>query len=254
MRRIFFILYVVTVVSGLSYAGILLHYGKISTNVNLSLSPNWVLWLKFDEGEGNKAYDSSIYNRTISVLGYDVSWESLCKLNKCLKFNYTGDSKNYGDCCVGEVVLPSVETKGWSIVTWIYLFNITGTYKIAKDNIQVTNGYITCRFNFKSLNSDVKDYTAPKKLETNKWYFIVCNGFITPENKGVINITINNETYSSGILGDYYYVTLAQNSFYIGSDGCGKGTGCVKGKIDDFAVFNVSLSQDEITAEYLREV
>jgi len=250
MRRVFSVAGIMIIISGLTYAGLLLHYGKVSTNVNLSLSPNWVLWLKFDEGRGNKAYDSSIYNRTVSVSGYNVSWESLCKLNKCLKFNYTGD---YGSCCVGGVSLPYVESKGWSIASWIYLFNITGSYRIAGYNIELIDGHIRCNFKFKSaFSEDIKYYRAPKKLETNKWYFIVCNGFITPENKGVINITINNETYSSGVMGDYRYVVLRQIPFYIGSDGCG-GVGCIKGKIDDFAVFNVSLSSDEIQSEYLRE-
>ena len=170
MRRILFILCVVTVVSGLTYAGLLLHYGKISTNVNLSLSPNWMVWLKFDEGNGSIAHDSTKYNNFIQVAGNNVSWCSNCKLGSCLIFNG-------GDCCVGPANLKSTYSKGWSISLWYYPFNVSGTYAIAGKNIQFSEGKIKCTFQFfdpSTQSRTVESCIFPKELESNKWYFVLC--------------------------------------------------------------------------------
>jgi len=75
------------ILSSLTYARVLPHYGKVSTNAYVSLSPNWVLWLKFDEGFGNKVYDSTIYGNNGTL--YNACWkdEAECKQGKCLYFD-----------------------------------------------------------------------------------------------------------------------------------------------------------------------
>jgi len=266
MRRILFILCVVTVVSGLTYAGLLLHYGKISTNVNLSLSPNWMVWLKFDEGNGSIAHDSTKHENNFDVDKGNgkVRWISEgCVEGSCIEFNsspssgmvYTTDKIN------------GVFSRKLTIIMWYKPYKEPTNDKAYPFSVNsqvielqhTRDNKIMCKIkNYTS--SEIGDViTSGSTLMLNKFNLIAC--IVDLDNK-ITLVVWNTSTLDISVKS----VTTSLASFSALSEGRGKcigirysGSNCeqckncgIDGIIDSFQIFNTTLTIDEIWAEIKR--
>jgi len=270
MRRILFILGVVTVVSSLTYAALLFHYGKISTNVNLSLSPNWVLWLKFDEGNGSIAHDSTKYGNDFDVgLEGKVRWISeRCVEGSCIEFN---SSPSSGMVYKTDKINGNF-SRQLTIMMWYkpykipnpdndkaYLFSVNPGVIELQHNL---DNKVTCKIRNYTEGMDRGDsITSSSTLTLNKFNLIAC---IVDLDNNITLIVWNTSTLDVAVKS--ISTSLASFSIFSKENDFGKcigirysGSSCyqcpncgIDGVIDFFQIFNTTLTIDEIWAEIKR--
>ena len=85
---------------------------EIGSNLNLYIDPTNVLWLKFDEGSGNTAKDSSEYQNDGTI--YGATWSNDCISGSCLSFDGVDDYVEVPD---SSSLSPVSEV---TVVAWVY--------------------------------------------------------------------------------------------------------------------------------------
>lgn len=198
------------------------------------VNPNSVvaIWL-FDEGSGTTARDSS-GNGNDGTLKGGVKWVQ-GKFGKALEFNGTDA---YVD--TGQQLLEQVEE--FSILLWVQKGNITASrIGLAGQNDTVEFGFIAPTTvqvwsEGAGTSADV-NYAHPQ----GEWHHVAATGDLS-----------SLKNYLDGTLGGQTAIGIANHgssafNFNIGGGGIFDGTGnFYTGAIDEVAVFNVALAEDDI--------
>ncbi len=205
----------------------------VSTSYAL-VDPNSVvaIWL-FDEGSGTTARDSSGNGYDGTLMG-GVSWVP-GKFGGALEFNGTDA---YVD--TGQQLLEQVEE--FSILLWVQKGNITASrIGLAGQNDTVEFGFIaptTVELWSEGAGTNAQvSYVHPE----GEWHHVGATG-------DLFSLT----TYLDGTLGGQTTIGVANHgssafNFNIGGGGVFDGTGnFYTGAIDEVAVFNVALAEDDI--------
>ena len=203
-----------------------------------------VLWLKFNEGSGTIAYDSSFYNNHGTITG--AVWTN-GKFGKALSFDGVDDyvrvSNSQSLANVGKV----------TATLWVKLNNLNDqffyTHKDANNGheIVIYQGKIGFPILlggtwYEGTYVPVTDY-----LEPNKWYFLA--GTYDGETvKFYINGEfISQDTSPSGDLSTINRdLCIGQNDFI--------NTLVVNGTIDEVRIYNRALSENEIKMLYFNRI
>ena len=224
-------------------AALLTGYGRVSATVNLSLSPEWVLWLDFERvDENNLTYDNTKYGNNATVHGA-VLVEG--KVGKALKFDGADDYVEIPD----DSSLEGFKN-GLTITAWVkpnysegdgvtgYILNNNRYHLIADTQgfkISVKNASGT----WSGPAGETTSYTA------GNWYFIA--GRYDPATH-TVQMFVNGVAYDTESLTGDVYSTADPHRIGMSLDSAAP----FKGIIDELKIFNVALSEDEIRAEYLR--
>jgi len=134
-----------------------------------------VLWLKFNEGSGNIAYDSSFYNNHGTI--YGATWTD-GKFGKALSFDGVDD---YVDCGNDEslYITDTITVEAWVKPAAEWLKNeeqhvVTDHFNNIGWSLEFWNGVPYFYFIY-GANWEEGHYTVcgPEVLQTNRWYHMV---------------------------------------------------------------------------------
>ena len=203
-----------------------------------------VLWLKFNEGSGNIAYDSSFYNNHGTI--YGATWTD-GKFGKALSFDGVDDYINCGD-------IDAIDGASKITVTaWIkwegkvggltvsrefhrkhYVYAFGGGWKDHKARFWIYDG------SWKNSGDSITD------IDDGNWYFIV--GVYDGE---YLRLYVDGVEESNNYIGS---TTLYANDepVIIGSS---RGTAEFwNGIIDEVRIYNRALSENEIKMLYYNRI
>lgn len=222
--------------------------------VNISLDPDLVLYLKFDENEGTLAKDSSsygndgtLYNGSVICSGGDCpTWKSGvdCKSGSCLEFDGINDFVDCGDKF-------DFYTTGTTYSFWIRPVNLSvDHYMMSKYNVVngatfffgLTNAYLgNIDLAFETNTATVGETLT---LTVGTWYHVVAT----------VDTSANNyrmKMYLNGVERGMPVTTTKPDTlgynFVIGQI---NNEDFFNGTIDEVKIYNRALSPDEIMAHY----
>jgi len=203
-----------------------------------------VLWLKFNEGSGNIAYDSSFYNNQGTI--YGATWTD-GKFGKALSFDGVDDY-------VEVPLTNSLKPQSLTITAWIYPEDFSTNSAILR-TAGTNYGYFlyvgktTKKLLFMLGNgTDSQWMSGNTALSENQWYFVtVTYDTLTDTVKIYINGQLDAEyTYS--------YDTIAYTGTYLTIGSVWKQYQFWKGVIDEVRIFNRALSENEIKMLYYNKI
>jgi len=203
-----------------------------------------VLWLKFNEGSGSIAKDSSFYNNHGTI--YGATWTD-GKFGKALSLDGVDD---YGKVPHTES-LKFTNKDELTVMAWIYLKGLTGNHQM-----------IVC----KGL---VPGYWLYWKFDENYWRFLIADGTnylyaqyydLNPLNKWLqlVGVYSNNTVmlYVNGEKKDENTKTLTDftltENLLIGKNPY--DTYYFNGTIDEVRIYNRALSEEEIKMLYYNRI
>jgi len=205
-----------------------------------------VLWLKFNEGSGNIAYDSSFYNNHGTI--YGATWTD-GKFGKALSFDGVDD----------YVEVPNEDRLTYltpiTIAVWIYPteFNIdneiiSSTYGAGGYELAIMNDGTKVKFQYHN-GTQWRVSAFSYTFSTNKWYFIA----VTYSANGG-EMFINGES-----IGTFPYTGDIVNppntdSLFIGTCANPEYREWFNGTIDEVRIYNRALSENEIKMLYYNRI
>jgi len=203
-----------------------------------------VLWLKFNEGSGNIAYDSSFYNNHGTI--YGATWTD-GKFGKALGFDGVDD---YVDCGNDESLNITDEI---TIVAWVKPVSFS-TYNFIAKKYEA----YTILFYKSKLRFDIKDggqwrwdtsndYAPPGGFQLGQWYFVAGT-----YDGSVIKLYLNGDYVAhTDYTGD---IDATAKNLYIGANTTTPPTHFFDGLIDEVRIYNRALSKNEIKMLYYNRI
>ena len=203
-----------------------------------------VLWLKFNEGSGSVAKDSSLYNNHGTI--YGATWTD-GKFGKALSFDGVDD---YVEVPYADSLYIPHEV---SVSVWIKPANAGGDWQTIiahSPEANKFNYWLYLQENALKLSvysSTYPDIVIPNAVPTNnKWYHIV----FTAVKGSVVKVFVNGVEVGNGTAGsDYWtggYVTIADlrpgRKIYF------------NGTIDEVRIYSRALSENEIKMLYYNRI
>lgn len=210
--------------------------------------------LAFDEGYGATVNDKNS-NITGTITNAVWKTDDLCKKEKCLYFDGTGDLINFGD----DADLDHVGSDNFTLEGWFRTPDITsgqrtiiakydgstgtdGGYKVYMDS----SGYLIF-----GIDNDQTGFpsdsvsTSTTAFDDNKWHFF------SAVKSGASSITIYVDSVEYATDSTITSSTLANtDTFYVGMDGDGTSNGFI-GFIDEIKVYNSARTATEIKSDFL---
>ncbi len=216
--------------------------------IKVEKSTDFVLWVKFDEGEGTVAYDSSGYGNDGNLYG-DTSWITDCISGNCLGFE--GDGGDYVDCggdsslnftgpiTISVWVKPGNNTgKQWArFVTVPNTFAMPYVLGLGGETTRVQFGY-----NFTGEN--YRNRTSLALLTEGNWHHVVGVGY----GNGAIKIYVDGVESSLTTVEEINYTS--GTNLYIGNRQDNHAQTRFNGTIDEVKIWNRALTEEEIIEEY----
>jgi len=203
-----------------------------------------VLWLKFNEGSGNIAYDSSFYNNHSTI--YGAVWTD-GKFGKALSFDGVDD----------YVEVPNTSDfhpNALTISVWVYpkpVSNLRGI--VDKGGWHPTNKDGEWSVSWLSSNKfQLHFYTSEQELvcltspayEPEHWHHVVAVW-----NGSVLKLYVNNELVSSAEL-----PSLNQQTYNINIGRTQRYVRYFNGTIDEVRIYSRALSENEIKMLYYNRI
>jgi len=203
-----------------------------------------VLWLKFNEGSGNIAYDSSFYNNHGTI--YGATWTD-GKFGKALSFDGVDDYVKVADSASLDIA-DEITIEAWIYPTKIEYYH---TF-ISKVKNWRNDGFVVRltgdgRVQFITLDFDYDVITSPE-IKTYTWYHIIAinkggefkriyiNGVLKGENTDkVADITLNDAPLYVG------FEPIHPNERF-------------NGTIDEVRIYNRALTEEEIKMLYYNRI
>ena len=203
-----------------------------------------VLWLKFNEGSGNIAYDSSFYNNHGTI--YGATWTD-GKFGKALKFDGVDD----------YVEVPDSEslriTGDLTIIVWVFpeldveaYQGVCGKGKAGEGVMAVDTRYDDYRLAWRQGDGTTAYYHNFYNFFTlgEKWYFVA-----VVREGNTIKAFRDGEFFGSQTFD--YTVGATNVDFYIGRRDDGF---YFNGIIDEVRIYNRVLSENEIKMLYYNRI
>jgi len=204
-----------------------------------------VLWLKFDEGSGTAANDSSLYNNHGVING--ATWTT-GKFGSALKFNGSGAYVNVADspslkigessgtwvfwvCCLGDTGNEQTILKHGTTTPSIRPYLDPGTMP--------SYGKMQLRIEYERGTAD---WGTEFLLELNKWYHVA----ITFDGSSL-------NVYLNGVRSDYAMATSSLGR-HGGDITVSEATNSFWGYIDNVLIYNRAISEDEIKLLYYNRI
>jgi len=213
--------------------------------------PNFVSWWKFDEGEGDIAYDSAGDNHgTI----YGATWTS-GQIDGALDFDGDGDYVNLGNDSSLKPPLPV------TLSAWINLNTLESWKQIIALDEQLSKYYgmwfqatntntlaVSYGDGSGTSSSDRRTKTGTTALNKSNWYHVAA----------VVRGPTDMELYINGVDDGGLYSGTGGNLKYSSGDsfiGCHSGLiNYFNGSIDDVRVYDRALSAEEVWQIYYKDL
>jgi len=203
-----------------------------------------VLWLKFNEGSGNIAYDSSFYNNHGTI--YGATWTD-GKFGKALSFDGVDDYVEVADSSSLDI------TDEITIMAWV---KPRGSYAdLTYPTIVRKEGAYGLRFGHSTGNlngviwiggSAVYSNSIENAWDTTRWThfaFVYDGQYLRLYRNGVEAATPKACTGT---------IDVSANNLGIGASG--KGSYLFNGTIDEVRIYNRALSENEIKMLYYNRI
>ena len=203
-----------------------------------------VLWLKFNEGSGNIAYDSSFYNNHGTI--YGATWTD-GKFGKALSFDGVDDYVEVPDSASLDI------TDAITIVVWVK-FNELGkrnpivsksddlrNYQLEK----IENDYLQITFQDPDGNWRSKSSTI-LQIQDYNWHHVA----VTHDSNSGTTFYLDGV---SQFISNPYQMGTNDASLKIG-EGAGVGVYPINGTIDEVRIYNRALSEEEIKMLYFNRI
>jgi len=203
-----------------------------------------VLWLKFNEGSGNIAYDSSFYNNHGTI--YGATWTD-GKFGKALSFDGVDD----------YVEIPDSEsldiTDAITVMVWVN-GDLASQYKgILEKRDSTASGFALLSWDADEIKFEITNIglsISKGGLESFRWYHVV-GTYDSSTGKGYLYINgvkVGEDTASGAIKPN-------DAKLFIGSRGIGNKPSCYfNGTIDEVRIYNRALSENEIKMLYYNRI
>ncbi|KXK25996.1 MAG: Laminin G domain protein [candidate division WS6 bacterium OLB20] len=222
-----------------------------------------IAWYKFDENEGNTAYDHSgnAAHGTLSNMSPASDWqdEANCQNNGCLSFS--GGNDYIG--LTNESLFDFERTSQFSVCTWARFNNITDTSHTLAGKLDGTNrGWEFTAYDGATGSDGLLVYlisTWPSNritniydnaLSANRWYHLCLTYDGSVTNAGV-KVYRDGQLLTPTSTTNTLSGTMLQNApAYVGGRTGGSGNLGHNGRMDEMKIWNYELTQEDINREY----
>jgi len=203
-----------------------------------------VLWLKFNEGSGNIAYDSSFYNNHGTI--YGATWTD-GKFGKALSFDGVDD---YVDC--GNAINPYL-TGDLTIGIWLYPKAFGKNRGIAQTKYKYEFAFTITdsEGRIRWFQGDGSNYDNPATnnpiLSLNQWQHLVA---VRDMDAMKVHIYLNGQFKESLTI----TTTPAQSNYHLHIGEYSYSDRWFNGLIDEVRIYNRALSENEIKMLYYNRI
>ena len=204
-----------------------------------------ILWLRFDEGYGTVAYDSSGNGINATINGATWKGEEFCRAGKCLLFDGEDDS-----VITSSISLPDVSGDvTWSV--WFYWVDESGNYDtiVAKGGNVYGGWSITINTSSDEIwifrNGGSAYWDTNFSVSKHKWYHLV----LIHRSDDTLELYINGNLVGTTTNFDIGSLT---DTIRIGYwDEAWSGGHRFNGFIDEIKIYDYPRTKSQIRAEYL---
>jgi len=203
-----------------------------------------VLWLKFNEGSGNIAYDSSFYNNHGTI--YGAVWTD-GKFGKALSFDGVDDYVKVPHSASLDIT-DEITVTVWCVVTgkldeWVGI--------VAKDDHSANRSWNIHEshtrefFYYLNLPEGGGGFSLEVVPELGKWYFLAFT-YDGNVRKGYVNGEVKHTISASGSISSTNMPVAVGSNSAFGEN--------FQGLIDEVRIYNRALTEEEIKMLYFNRI
>ncbi len=236
--------------------------GETSKIVNCNADPNLVGYWKFDEGSGTAITDSSLNGNTGTLgngtVAQQPSFSSIGKLGGSLNFTPGTGTESIKVANIATVGDDISQRSAFTISFWINTTSSADQYIFSAANSTRANNILIAIMVFSPLpdhlyvwleNDIVMNLTNATFFNDGKWYLITLVKQDVATNS-IIKLYINDTLYGTNTT-NIKKPLIENNGVWLGNDQDFLGGGFsdfqqFRGLLDEFMIFNRSLSDTEI--------
>ncbi len=215
----------------------------IGDATNEEQSPGPVAYWSMDEGAGTTVFDKTTRGNNGTISGATWKPASECKVGKCLYFDGTNDSVNFGNISLRASVSGSLTISFWMKPTNIAKGRQNPLGKAYPAEFQFTQETNSSLSYYHGNGSQYTSFSSPTSIVQNTWQQIVLTRD-TPTR--TLKYYINGKLVKTQTYTSTYDPVTSTSAFQIGNG----YAGYFQGYVDEVIIFPTAKSADEIKSIY----